>query len=110
MVWVAGTGGIPVMKAIDGLKKYTSDPSCMSSTLMGHYYWILGDVEDGGGEIIKFDFDVLEMSPQVNVYKEKHHKKKLEDDESIILMPPVKEDDSQREIICSRNVRLSLSV
>ena len=70
---------------------------------MGHYYGILGDVEDGGGEIIKFDFDVLALSPQVNVYKEKQHKKMLEDDPSIILMPPVKEDDAQRETICTRN-------
>ena len=103
VVWVAGANGIPVMKAIVGLKKYTSDPSCMSSTLFGHYYGILGDVEDGGGEIIKFDFDVLELPPQVNVYKEKHHKMKLEDDPSIILMPPVKDDDAQRETICTRN-------
>ena len=63
VVWVTGANGIPEMKAIVGLKKYTSDPSCMSSTLMGHYYGILGDVEDGGGEIIKFDFDVLALSP-----------------------------------------------
>ena len=56
VVWVLGANGIPIMKAIIGLKKYTSDPSCMSSTLLGHYYGILGDVKDGGGEIIKFDF------------------------------------------------------
>ena len=103
VVWVTGANGIPEMKAIVGLKKYTSDPSCMTSTLMGHYYGILGDVEDGGGEIIKFDFDVLALSPQINVYKGKHHKKMLEDDSSIIILPPVKDDDAQRETICSRN-------
>ena len=91
------------MKAIVGLKKYTSDPSCMSSMLFGHYYGILRDVEDGGGEIIKFDFDVLELSPQVNIYKEKHHKKKLKDDPLIIFMPSVKDDDAQRKTICMYN-------
>ena len=96
-------GGVPILKAIVGLKKYTSDPSCMSSPLFGHHYGILGDVEDGGGEIIKFDWDALELSPEVNVYKEKHHKKKLEDDTSIIIIPPIKDDDAQLESISARN-------
>ena len=103
VMWVAGPGGIPVLKAMVGLKKYTSDPSCMSSLLFGHHYGLLGDVEDGSGEIIKFDWDVLQPSPDVNVYKEKHHKKKLEDDTSIILMPPVKDADAQHETISVRN-------
>ena len=48
-------------------------------------------------------FDVLELSSQVNVYKEKHHKKKLKDDPSIIPMSSVKDDDAQHETICTRN-------
>ena len=102
-LWVVGTGIIPVMKAVVGFKKYTSNPTCITSTLMGHYYGIVGDGKDSGGEIIKFNFDVLELSPQVNVYKEMHHKKKVKDDPSIILMPPIKDDDVQCLTICTRN-------
>ena len=54
-VWVTGPAGIPVLKTFVGLKKYIIDPSSPSLTLVGHHYGYLGDVEDGNGEIFKFD-------------------------------------------------------
>lgn len=55
------------LKVIVRLKKYTKDSSSTDSHLFGHSYGFLGDVEEGCGEIIKFDFDMLEMASEVNM-------------------------------------------
>ena len=67
--------------------------------LFSNSYGYLGDVNNGCGEIIKFDFDALEMTQDVNVYKLKHYKKKLEEDTSIELFPPVQNGDAEKETI-----------
>ena len=56
-------------------------------------------MDKGNGEINKFDWEVLKMTSEVNVFKEKHHKTKLEDNPDIIILSPVKEDDVQIETI-----------
>ena len=63
----------------------------------------MGDIDDGRGEINKFDWDCLEILSEVNVYKEKHNKKKLKDNPTAIILDPVKEDDAQRETIRVQN-------
>ena len=69
-----------------GLKKYTSDPSSIFLTLFGHHFEFISDVKGGTGQINKFDWDCLEPSIEVNVFKEKHHKNKLEDCWCVLLL------------------------
>ena len=42
---------------------------------------------------------MLEMTSDVNVFKENYHKKKLEDNPNFIILGPVKGDDAQTETI-----------
>ena len=57
------------------------------------------DVDKGNGEINKLDWDVLRMTSEVNVFKEKHHKTKIKDNPDTIILPPVMEDNAQTETI-----------
>ena len=80
------------LKLIIGLKEYTRDPSSVDTLLFRHSYALLEDVEDSCNEIIKFDFNVLNESPEVGVLKLKHYKKKFEEDGNInSTFPSVKE-------------------
>ena len=54
-VWVTQSASIPVLKVFVELKKYTCNPSSLSSTLFGHHYRYVGDVNEGNGKINKFD-------------------------------------------------------
>ena len=98
-VFVTQESETPVLKVLIGVKKYTCNPSSPSSKLFGHHYTYVGDVDKGNGEINKVDWDILRMTSEVNVFKEKHHKTKLEDNPDSIILPPVKEDDAQTETI-----------
>ena len=102
-MFVMDEDGTPRLRMCVGLKKYTMDPSSMSSKLFGHWYCFVGDVDDGQGEINKFDWDYLQISGEINVYKEKHHKKILEENPTKIIIDPVGEDDAQQETIRVRN-------
>ena len=95
-MFVMDEDGTPRLRMCVGLKKYTMDPSSMSSKLFGHWYCFVGDVEDGHGEINKFDWDCLQISSEINVYKEKHHKKILKENPTRIIIDPVGEDDAQQ--------------
>ena len=66
------------LKMFVGLKKYTIDPSSISLTLFGHHFGFVSDVKDGTGKINKFDWDCLEPSIKVNVFKGKDHQKKTQ--------------------------------
>ena len=44
-VWVVGPGRMLQLKSFVGLKKYTSDPSSMSSTLFGHHFGLVGELK-----------------------------------------------------------------
>lgn len=59
----------------------------------------MGDVEEGVGEIINFNWDCLKPTMEVNVHKVKYYKKKLEEDTNIQLLDPLKDTDAQLETI-----------
>ena len=99
-VFVAQDSRKLALKTLVGIKKHNSNPSNPSSKLLKHHFAFNGDVDGGNGEIVKVDWDMGEMTSNVNVYKENHHKKKLEDNPTILILGPVKDDDSQVETIC----------
>ena len=99
-VFVVQDSGEIALKILVGIKKYNSDPSNPSSKLLKHHFAFVGDVDGGNGEIIKVDWDMGELTSDVNVYKESHHKKKLEDNPSSLLLGPTKDDDAQVETLC----------
>lgn len=108
-MFVMDAAGEPKLKMCVGLKKYTKDPSSVDSLLFGHSYFYVGDVEEGFGEITRFDWDCLLPTIKVNAYKVKHYRMKLEEDSSIGIFEPPNEDDAQVETIRVKNAVFSPS-
>ena len=92
------------MKLRITLKKYTMDPSSVESFLFEHSCFNFGDVEEGFGEIAKFDWDCLLPTMDANVYKVKHYIKNHKEDSSIKLLKPPNKNDVQVETIRVQNL------